>query len=1499
MLFLYDKNTTDFTTNGEPIHHVYDAHVKRDEGFYLEFKLVLDEAKEYQSIKEEMIISAMTPDGINYFRVYEVNPKSDHVEVIALQLFYYLDHRLVKPFKLTNASGQSAIQTFKSNFVSDVQPYTFSSSVTEKHDFQASTSETEENYLNALEVINRIATRYDSEFLLNGFDVRMVKRLGQRTNALLYEKKNISSFELDCNINSLVTRIHAKSKWTIGHDEPGYVERGNNDREISVVVDSPLINEYSQIYEREYVNNNCRTEQELINWAKLKYSTDNIDKPRRSIQMETNIIDDTPINYGDELVLKYLVHDIDEVIRCVGYDYDPIGKQFYEVTLGDWRDDFGTTISQSVNDVSERQKAQQELIKQTVNIIQSAANGINRIAYGPEPVPNPIDGDIWFKYTLDRPNEVTMWIYNAELGRWEDKTPVSSRIDNAIEEVFNQFDTERTETEQAINEALDSAKAEAERLDNERQLIIDGKFEEVNNANEALEQSIATAEQNAQDALTKAGASEDLAKTAKEISENALANIGTVSTELSEVKTQASDSLIKAQEALNATGTLSTQVQSYEETVDGYKSEVANYSRTNETLTAKVKSYEETVDGYSQSLTRVEGKVDNLEVGGRNYWALIKKPWFGYLRHLGDGVFTNTSTGRAFAFMTMSKLGVDIGEDYTLSFEIKVSDDTIQFVNNQLYVNSLIPKETHNKPTLIKDKWVKVISTFNYSAENKTLARIYFTTVPSVNSIEFRNFQLEKGNIATDWTLAEEDKVSQSEYTIYKNQVKSTTDEHTRRLTAIDGDGGRISKVEQTASQIQTSLSSYAKTSYVDTQITNKAGEITTNLTKLIPTDTVSKTEFQTVKETTSLYERIIGSTETNVKSNIAKITMADSLFQTEVGKYSEKPRNLLYDPLNLSKYNRIGSHNLITLNNATGRLLRVTVTSVSSTTDTFNGVEFPLSTNSLSKGDYSFRIAVWVDTIPERGFSIRIFDKRGSNWYFQTHKPTTTGYQTFTGNFTLPNNVSGFDPMCFQVYLRGNGQIAIGHGVLVNSSIVPSEIYDSGDNFLTSQVTQLSDSWALTLKSGTDLKTAINATLDGVRLKGSLLTLDGQVNMTSSFIVPEGNIGNLSAKKITSGTIDSARIDAKTIVTNGLQANIIKSEHILANEALFTKLFTNDLATQKLATKQAWIKSSMIGDAQIGTAQIGQIDAGTGKIVNIDAQYITANHAKLVSAGFQGLNSNMHIDGGAIRIQNTAGDFATMNAIPEFRSQDSLGTAAIMGKGRSQYYSGNQSRFYIGSSLNGDEYNGSVVHGVHISKNQTWGIYRQSDSFGGTPAQYFKTPAGWGAVQVIEELMRTGKIVNNFSQASALIRGLNGWGNSFPVLQPGDMVMYQAAVPGNSSGIERILTMGTSSNGSTRTYSHVHHVFEGGTTGVSDARLKHDIKPTDIKALDHIADLSFKQFKWNRNDELEPLGLIAQESGILRVPDEEMEGIDLQRAMMLALKGIQELSQKLEKMGA
>lgn len=87
-----------------------------------------------------------------------------------------------------------------------------------------------------------------------------------------------------------------------------------------------------------------------------------------------------------------------------------------------------------------------------------------------------------------------------------------------------------------------------------------------------------------------------------------------------------------------------------------------------------------------------------------------------------------------------------------------------------------------------------------------------------------------------------------------------------------DSSGG---KVKQTAKTDRATFERYGTGTTWEawTKIAN-AGDLANYTTK---------TEFQTVKETTSLYERVIGSTEENVKDKIARIVMADSLFMTEV----------------------------------------------------------------------------------------------------------------------------------------------------------------------------------------------------------------------------------------------------------------------------------------------------------------------------------------------------------------------------------------------------------------------------------------------------------------------------------------------------------------------------------------------------------------------------------------------------------------------------------------
>ncbi|HFI0121384.1 TPA: phage tail spike protein [Streptococcus suis] len=194
-----------------------------------------------------------------------------------------------------------------------------------------------------------------------------------------------------------------------------------------------------------------------------------------------------------------------------------------------------------------------------------------------------------------------------------------------------------------------------------------------------------------------------------------------------------------------------------------------------------------------------------------------------------------------------------------------------------------------------------------------------------------RRLKLEKGNIATDWSPSPEDQQSYADTKIaeYKNtvdgrfttlqsetipqailtskQIKDTrndnqnpqwywsnypkqTVEEFKHSTVIglsgestyavlttnvqwgDSSGG---KIKQTAKTDRATFERYGTgTSWEPWVKIANTGDLANYTTK---------TEFQTVKETTGLYERIIGSTESGVKDKIARMVMADSLFQTEV----------------------------------------------------------------------------------------------------------------------------------------------------------------------------------------------------------------------------------------------------------------------------------------------------------------------------------------------------------------------------------------------------------------------------------------------------------------------------------------------------------------------------------------------------------------------------------------------------------------------------------------
>ena len=125
---------------------------------------------------------------------------------------------------------------------------------------------------------------------------------------------------------------------------------------ISLIIESPLINDYPFINEISISNNDLRTAEELEEWAIEYFTKGNIDKPKNSIKVTYEQLSED-INRGDTVILKYLKYGVDERIRVVETHYDPMLKKWKEFILGEKEGRLGSEVAHSTSGAEVRANA--------------------------------------------------------------------------------------------------------------------------------------------------------------------------------------------------------------------------------------------------------------------------------------------------------------------------------------------------------------------------------------------------------------------------------------------------------------------------------------------------------------------------------------------------------------------------------------------------------------------------------------------------------------------------------------------------------------------------------------------------------------------------------------------------------------------------------------------------------------------------------------------------------------------------------------------------------------------------------------------------------------------------------------------------------------------------------------------------------------------------------------------------------------------------------------
>ena len=345
MLYLLNKDVRTVRWNGEPLHEATSAIVKEtmNGDFTLTVKYPISDSGIYQLIQEDMLIKAPTPVlGAQLFRIKKPVEHNDQLEITAYHITDDIMQRSVKPVQVANQTCSIALSQMVQNAKTDLGDFSFTSDIQERRTFNM--TETENIYSVLLDGKHSIVGTWEGELVRDNFSLTIKKSRGENRGVVITTHKNLKSYQRSKNSQNVITRIHARSTF-----KP---EGSEHETTIKVTVDSPLINSYPYINEKEYENNNLKTVEDLKKWAQAKFTNEGIDKVSDSIKLEAYELDGQIVHLGDTVNLKSLKHNVDIFKKAVAYEYDGLKEEYISLEFDDKAGFGGSGVSNGLSDVT-------------------------------------------------------------------------------------------------------------------------------------------------------------------------------------------------------------------------------------------------------------------------------------------------------------------------------------------------------------------------------------------------------------------------------------------------------------------------------------------------------------------------------------------------------------------------------------------------------------------------------------------------------------------------------------------------------------------------------------------------------------------------------------------------------------------------------------------------------------------------------------------------------------------------------------------------------------------------------------------------------------------------------------------------------------------------------------------------------------------------------------------------------------------------------------------
>ena len=361
----------------------------------------------------------------------------------------------------------------------------------------------------------------------------------------------------------------------------------------------------------------------------------------------------------------------------------------------------------------------------------------------------------------------------------------------------------------------------------------------------------------------------------------------------------------------------------------------------------------------------------------------------------------------------------------------------------------------------------------------------------------------------------------------------------------------------------------------------------------------VNDVDFQHVREISQLYERILGSSESDISKNASRLVMSSEIFQTEVGKYVADDNNLIANSLTMDKHTLTGNDNPNASVSVSDGVF--TIKAQGLTGYNWSGFSLPIYVKKIYHGEtYTLGFKYRIREYPDVSFAFNIknhgLNKTLTLANIGENRPPLDEWHEFQKTFTMQEDFAfGEDKNYpFYIFLAKNGWIEFKEPILVR-----------GSNTVPYKPSQFDDAYKQT-KEAKEL--AENAQAKAIEVAEEARRAQQTAEATRTQVTQFA--GSWSVKNLNSaGDVLGA-------------INLNPDGSVKINEGLIS-------VGEKTYIKDGVIKKSMIGNAQIGTAHIGEIDASQARIINISAKNIVA----------EGLTANV-IKGGKLTSLNGVTNF-------------------------------------------------------------------------------------------------------------------------------------------------------------------------------------------------------------------------------------------------------------------